>query len=210
MQNLAKKLSNRNRQKKFEYFLDYFRPTAQTSILDIGASEKEYQENGNILEKRYSYPERIIVLGVDEYKEFCERYPKVRVVTYDGQSKFPFQDKEFDICWSNAVLEHVGERAAQIAFLKEVRRVAHRAFITTPNRFFPFDLHTRTFLIHYLPKKYFDKILVKMGKEWAAGSYMYLLSLSRLREILREAGISNYKIKKNRFMGFVVNFVVIF
>lgn len=195
---------------KFECFLDYFRPTAHTSILDIGASENEYQENGNILEKRYPYPEKITVLGVDEYKDFIERYPRVRVVKYTGQGKFPFQDKEFDICWSNAVLEHVGERVAQIAFLKESRRVANRAFITTPNRFFPFELHTRIFLLQYLPKKYFDKILVKMGKKWATGSYMHLLSLSQLREILRDAGISSYKIKKNRFMGFVVDFVVIF
>lgn len=210
MQNLAKKFSNRNRQRKYQRFLNCFRLTAQTPILDIGASEKEYHESGNILEKRYPYPERITVLGVDEYKEFCERYPKVKVVRYDGQSKFPFQDKEFDICWSNAVLEHVGERARQIAFLKEIRRVANRAFITTPNRFFPFELHTRTFLLHYLPKKYFDKFLIRMGKKWATGSYMHLLSLSELREILREAGINNYKIKKNWFMGFVVDFVVIF
>lgn len=210
MQNLAKKFSNWNRQKKFEYFLYCFRPTTETSILDIGASEKEYQENGNILEKRYSYPEKITVLGIDEYKEFIERYPKVKVVRYDGQSKFPFQEKEFDICWSNAVLEHVGERAAQIAFLKEVRRVANRAFITTPNRSFPFELHTRTFLLHYLPKKYCDKILVKLGKKWATGSYMHLLNLSLLRSILSEAGICNYKIKKNSFMGFDVDFVVIF
>ncbi len=210
MQNLAKKLSNYNRQKKFQYFMDYFRPTSKTSILDIGASEKEYQENGNILEKKYPYPEKITVLGVDEYKDFIERYPKVKVVKYDGKEKFPFQNKEFDICWSNAVLEHVGERGAQISFLKEISRVSRRLFITTPNRLFPFEIHTRAFLLHWLPKKYFDRILAKMGKVWATGSYMHLLNLYQLREILKEAGISDYKIKKNYFMGFTVDFIVIF
>lgn len=210
MQNLAKKFSNRNRQKKFEYFLNYFKPTAKTSILDVGASEKEYQKNGNILEKRYPYQEKITVLGVDEYKELIERYPRIKVMQYDGQSEFPFQDKEFDICWSNAVLEHVGGRTAQIAFLKEINRVSNRGFITTPNRFFPLELHTKAFLLHYLPKKYFDNILLIWGKKWATGSYMHLLSLSQLRLILDESGISNYKIKKNSFMGFVVEFIVVF
>jgi SAM-dependent methyltransferase len=206
----GEKFSNHNRKKKLEYFLNYFKPTFKTSILDVGAAENEYQENANILEKNYHYPEKITVLGIDKYKKFIERYPKVRITTYDGKNKFPFHDKEFDICWSNAVLEHVGGRTTQIAFLKEIHRVANQAFITTPNRFFPFELHTKIFLLHWLPKKYFDIILNSIGKKWAAGLYMHLLSLSQLRKILNEAGINNYRIKWNWFMGFVVDFIVIF
>lgn len=206
---IAEKFGNRNRLKKYNFFIDFFKPTGSTKILDIGASEKEYRKNANILEKLYPYQESMTVLGVDEYSEFCKRYPKVKTIIYKG-AVFPFQDKEFDLCWSNAVIEHVGERMAQIAFLKEIHRVAKQSLITTPNRFFLFEPHTRAFFLHWLPKKYFDKILVRMGKKWAAEDYMHLLSLRQLREILHAAGISNYKIKKNRFMGFVIDFVVTF
>ncbi|MFA5119234.1 MAG: class I SAM-dependent methyltransferase [Candidatus Omnitrophota bacterium] len=210
MYSLVKKFSDKNRQKKLDYFLSYFKPTSGDSVLDIGASENEYQENGNILEKRYPYPEQITVLGVEEYVRFLERYPAVKVIKYDGQGEFPFRDKAFDFCWSNAVLEHVGDKAAQVFFLNEIKRVSRCAFITTPNKFFPFELHTKIFLLHYLPKKYFDKILLLFKMEWAAGAYMHLLSLYQLKVILKKAGIHKYKIRKNRFMGFVVDFVIIF
>ncbi len=200
MQNLAKKFSNRNRQKKFEYFLDYFRPTAQTSILDIGASEKEYQENGNILEKKYPHPERITVLGVDEYKDFIERYPRVKVVKYDGQGKFHFQDNEFDISWSNAVIEHVGNREKQEFFLKEIKRVAKKSFIATPNKYFLFEVHTKVFLLHFLPKRVFDSILVFLGKKWATGDYMNLFCYRDLKHLLDQCGIKEYKAIKTGYL----------
>ncbi len=120
---------------------------------------------------------------IDEFEEFSKRYPKVNTVVYKGD-KFPFKDKEFDICWCNAVLEHVGERSRQEKFLKEVRRVAKSSFVTTPNRYFPVELHTRIPLLHYLPKGIFDIILKRVGKKWATENYMYLLSLKDIKKLL--------------------------
>ena len=128
---------------------------------------------------------------------------------YDG-GVFPFKDKEFDVCWSNAVLEHVGGWGEQKLFLKEIKRVSRAAFITTPNRYFPFELHTRIFLLHYLPKRIFDKFLIKVGKKWASGDYLNLLSSTTLDNLLKECGFSGYKIIRNRVLWFTVNFMVIF
>lgn len=80
---------------------------------------------------------------------------------------FPFKDKEFDICWCNAVLEHTGDRSRQKKFLKEVRRVAESSFVTTPNKYFTIEPHTRIPLLHFLPKRIFDAILNKAGMKWA-------------------------------------------
>ncbi len=128
---------------------------------------------------------------------------------YEGDT-FPFKDKEFDICWCNAVLEHVGKRSRQKKFLKEVRRVAKSSFVTTPNKYFPIELHTRIPLLHYLPKGIFDAILNKVGKKWATGNYMHLLGLKDIKKLLGECNIEDYTIKKNRIFGFVVDFVIIF
>lgn len=140
-------------------------------------------------------------------KKYLERYPKIRTVKYDGK-KFPFDHKEFDICWSNAVIEHVGDKDAQIFFLKEMQRVAKRSFITTPNKHFPIEVHTRVPLLHFLPKKVFDKCLLLIGKKWATGNYMNLLSLKELKMILSDAGISNYKIIKNKLFFSTLDFVI--
>jgi SAM-dependent methyltransferase len=206
---IAYGISGSNRRKKWELFLKEMCPDETTLVLDIGFSENEYSSTDNFIEKNYPYPENLTALGVDPPKEFTARYPKVRAVQYDG-SFFPFKDKEFDVCWSNAVIEHVGNRDKQLLFLNEVKRVTKRAFITTPNRFFPIEVHTRTPLLHYLPKEIFDTYLTLVGEEWATGDYMHLLSLKNLTSLLQEAEIKQYKLCKNRLAGFVLDFVVMF
>jgi SAM-dependent methyltransferase len=229
---LAYKVSAWNRQRKWQLFMSEIQPTAQITVLDVGFSEEEYSDTDNFLEKHYPYIEQLTALSIetpdlylharkDSHLEIQEevimskrqsaskRYPQLNVVTYDGKI-FPFADKTFDICWSNAVLEHVGDEEKQIFFLKEIKRVAKKAFITTPNRYFPVEVHTRTPLLHFLPKKIFDLYLHMVGKGWAADEYMYLLSLRDLQKRLKAAGITECKIIKNYWMSFVLDFVVIF
>ena len=205
---IAYKISAVNRRRKWKIFLETIKPTLKLRILDVGFTENEYSETDNFLEKNYPYPQNITALGIDTPKKFRERYPQVKAVKYDG-NKFPFDDRTFDVCWSNAVLEHVGNRDKQTMFLKEIKRVAKVAFITTPNKYFPVEVHTRTPLLHFLSKKLFDKYLSLIGKTWAAGNYMNLLSYKDIRKLLKEAGINNYDIIKNRLL-FTLDFVVIF
>ncbi|MHB1189707.1 MAG: class I SAM-dependent methyltransferase [Armatimonadota bacterium] len=189
-------------------FLLIMHPTEITRILDVGFSDKEYGPSDNFLEKHYPYKENIIALGIDEPREFKARYPQVEAIRYDGKT-FPFEDKSFDICWSNAVIEHVGSTDDQIFFLKEIERTSNTAFITTPNRFFPIEVHTRVLLLHYLPKHIFDAFLKLIGKRWAMGRYMNLLSLRQIHKLMRLAGISNYRIIANKLYGITLDFVII-
>ena len=64
----------------------------------------------------------------------------------------PFADGAFDVVHSNAVIEHVGGRDRQEAFVREALRVGRRVFLTTPNRWFPIEVHTRLPLVHWLPE----------------------------------------------------------
>ncbi|MFA5184668.1 MAG: methyltransferase domain-containing protein [Patescibacteria group bacterium] len=205
---LAYKISAFNRRRKYQRFLEVLKPRADTTILDVGFTEEEYSASDNFLEKNYPWPENITALGLNQPQQFLKRYPRVKAVIYDGK-KFPFPDESFDIVWSNAVLEHVGSRAEQIFFLQEIKRVGRQAFLTTPNRNFPLEIHTRTPLLHFLPKKIFDAYLRLIGKGWATGNYMNLLSLKSLEESLKKAGINNYQIIKNRLGGFILDLVVI-
>jgi SAM-dependent methyltransferase len=206
---IAHKISHFNRERKWKLFNQLLKPTAKTTVLDVGFSDEEYSESDNFLEKHYPYPENLTALGVDVPKKFIERYPKVKAVKYDS-GKFPFKDDSFDVCWSNAVIEHVGDRQKQVDFLKETKRVAKTGFITTPNRHFPMEVHTRTPLLHFLPKRIFDKYLGLINKKWATGEYMNLLSLKDLKGLLWEAGIADYKIFKNKFFFFTLDFVIYF
>lgn len=203
------KISVYNRRRKWKIFLDMIKPSPNITVLDIGYTEDEYSEAENILEKHYPYSNKITALGIEKPKKFLERYPEVRVVRYDGKD-FPFKDEEFDVCWSNAVIEHVGNHERQIMFLKEIKRVSKVAFITTPNKLFPVEVHTRTPLLHLLPKRLFDKYLSLVNKKWATGNYMELLSHKDIRNLLKDADIQNYKIIKNRLLFLTLDFVIIF
>ncbi len=204
---LSMRISGNNRKRKYEQFLRTFHIDASTTILDVGYSSVEYTGSENYLEKNYPYPENITALGVDDPVQFNKLYPKVRTVTYDGKI-FSFADKQFDICWSNAVIEHVGDYDRQLLFLKEVKRTSRFAYLTTPNRYFPIEVHTRLPFLHWLPRKIFNRILLAIGKDYAAGDYMFLLSLGQIKRLLADAGISNYTITKNRLLGFTMDFVI--
>lgn len=205
---IANTLSAWNRRRKWELFLGDIAPKPEHTVLDVGFSNLEYSPTDNYIEKHYSYPERIVALGIEPSNQFELRYPSVRAVQYDGVV-FPFRDKEFDICWSNAVIEHVGGAREQLALLREIKRTAKRMFITTPNRNFPVEVHTRTLLLHLLPKRMFDAHLRAVRKDWAAGTYMHLLRERDLRKLLEQAGISDYHLVKNRLLGFTMDFVIV-
>jgi hypothetical protein len=92
----------------------------------------------------------------------------VRAVRADGRD-LPFADGEFDVAFSNAVLEHVGEREAQRDFVRELCRVSRRVFLTTPNRWFPLEVHTLLPLVHWLPRAPRESLYRALGREEGVG-----------------------------------------
>ena len=82
---------------------------------------------------------------------------------------------------SNAVIEHVGARERQEAFVREALRVGRRVFVTTPNRWFPVEVHTRLPLVHWLPEQLAGPAYDLARKPWAKENH--LLGSSELRSL---------------------------
>ena len=147
---LADAISMRSRRRKLALFLEVMRPDAATTVLDIGVDEVSLGDAGgqggctthNFLEERYPWPERLTALGLHDGARFRERYPRIHYVRGDACA-LPFPDASFDVVHSNAVIEHVGGRDRQEAFVREALRVGRRVFVTTPNRWFPIEVHTQ-------------------------------------------------------------------
>jgi SAM-dependent methyltransferase len=175
---LADSISLRSRERKLQLFLDELRPTAETTVLDIGADELGFGDGDgcgtlNFFEERYPWPERITALGLHDGSGFRARYPQIPYVQGDA-CDLPFADGSFDIVFSNAVIEHVGGRERQRRFVSEALRVGRRAFITTPNRLFPIEVHTRLPLVHWLPDALSHRLYRATGRE--IGAEVELLS----------------------------------
>ena len=176
---LTDAISIRSRRRKLALFLGEMRPDGTTTILDVGADEVSLGETGgqsgctthNFLEERYPWPERLTALGLHDGARFRERYPWIAYVQGDACA-LPFPDASFDVVHSNAVIEHVGSRELQAAFVDEALRVGRRVFLTTPNRWFPVEVHTRLPLVHWLPESLAGRAYDVVGKSWARDNHL--------------------------------------
>ena len=176
---LADAISLRSRRRKLALFLELMHPDSTTTVLDVGVDEVSLGEQGgesgctthNFLEERYPWPERITALGLHDGVRFRERYPQIAYVQGDACA-LPFPDETFDVVHSNAVIEHVGGRDRQQAFVREALRVGRRVFLTTPNRWFPIEVHTRLPLVHWLPERGAAKAYDLARMPWAKENHL--------------------------------------
>jgi SAM-dependent methyltransferase len=167
-----------------ELFMTLFRPGPETTVLDVGVDDVGHGDEGwataNFLEEQYPWRDRITAVADHPGTGFRARYPEVAFVQADG-CDLPFSDREFDVYFSNAVIEHVGGRARQRRFVAEALRVAENVFITTPNRRFPIEVHTRLPFVHWLPRQQAARLYGWVGKPWA--SELSLLGPGDLRSL---------------------------
>jgi SAM-dependent methyltransferase len=205
---LASRVSLHVRQKMFRLFLESFKPGPATSILDVGVTSDTSFQESNYFELMYPYPNRIVCVGTEDGSHLPKMRPGLVYKAVEPGQPLPFADMTFDIAFSNAVIEHVGSRAQQVAFVREICRVARAFFITTPNRWFPFEHHTGLPLLHYLPAGMFRRILRKTPfVYWADENHLNILTAGTFIELFPE----NYhvEIRRIRIGGVVSNLVAV-
>lgn len=202
----VERVSTKNRTKKMNIALEYLKDK-NTSILDLGV-DPTVNGNTNYFEKWFKGENKVTCMGrFGNFTEFKKMFPKYEVIEFDGFNFPPFKEK-FDFVFCNAVIEHVGDRNTQIEWLKNVGNISKILFITTPNRNIPFEVHTRTFFIHWMPenlRRFFYKILKKTNES----KDLWLLSKKDFKEILDKAGFKILRIVKNKFLFFTIDYAII-
>jgi methyltransferase family protein len=183
---LAARASLWNRRRKLALFMETVRPGPETRVVDVGVGDTPFgTEPGvaathNFFEALYPWPDRITAVSDVPLPNFAQAFPAIRTVVADGQA-LPFADDEFDVAFSNAVVEHVGGRDEQRRFVAELCRVAPRVFVSTPNRWFPVETHTLVPFVHWLPAAQADRAMHALRREnW---DQVELLSKQELLEL---------------------------
>jgi len=165
---LPVRIAAHQRRKMFGRFMRDTAVAATDRVLDVGVTSDRSYEASNYLEAWYPHKHMVTAVGIDDASFLSGQYPGMSFVMADGL-RLPFRDQAFDVVHSSAVIEHVGSRGRQCAFVAECCRVARRAvFITTPNRWFPVEFHTVLPLVHWLPKEAFRALMRHTGRGFFA------------------------------------------
>ena len=183
------------RRKMYRRFVEICRPRPPDRVLDLGVTPDERLADSNLFEKLYPWKGQITAASVEDCSNIARRYGLNRFVCTRAGEPLPFGDREFDILYCSAVLEHVGTREEQKAFLAECLRVADRVFLTTPNRAFPVEMHTFLPFVHWLPWPWFQKIAAPIHNGfWSDIHNLNILSRRDLRAMSDEIEIGAVRI----------------
>jgi len=179
------------------------------SVVDVGVTADNKKDSSNFFEKMFPHPGRITALSDQDASWMENEWEGLKFVQGDARD-MPFGDGAFDLAFSSAVIEHVGSRKNQVAFIRECVRVSKKyVFITTPNRFYPIELHTVLPIIHWLPPGVYRGILKRIGKSFfASEDNLNLLSKRGLESMMEEIDGVSYSIDFIRFLGFKSNILL--
>jgi len=180
------------------------------SIIDVGVTTDKTQISSNFFENLYPYSERITAFSNQDASWMENEYKGLKF-KQGTALEMPFEDNSFEMVFSSAVIEHVGSYENQSKFIGECHRISKKyIFITTPNRYYPIELHTAIPFIHWLPKNIHRKILKILGKEFfALEENLNLLTVGELKKICQENGIKNIRILTAKFLGLSSNLLLI-
>jgi hypothetical protein len=183
---LASRLSAHVRKKMFDIFFRWYRPGPHTRVLDVGVTSDSSFQESNFFEFLYPWPGQITCVGTEDASYLARKFPGLSFQMVKPGERLPFADWQFDLVFSNAVLEHTGSRVAQRSFVAELCRVGRAFFITTPNRWFPVEHHTGLPLLHYLPTPLHRALLRRTRyRYWAKEENLNILTAGSFRGFFR-------------------------
>lgn len=205
--------TNRFRRGRFATFLTMIKPLSDTgrpvSILDVGGT-KAYWLGLRDMWQHVPLEITIVNLGVEDGDEDIFHYRGGNACSLDE-----FSDNSFDIVHSNSVIEHVGKWAEMKLMAKEVRRLAPRYYLQTPNFWFPMEPHYRTLFFQMVPEEARARMLMKKRRGFR-GPYkdldaamldvqsVNLLTAGQLSELFPDA-----RIVKEKFLGLTKSLIAL-
>jgi hypothetical protein len=157
------------RRRIFSLFMRECAPGPHDRVADFGATGHGDHPVHMFFETMYPYRKNVTVIAreAEGARWFPSRFPGVTFLEADLCS-IPLPDGYFQAGLCNAVLEHAGTREQQAALVREVCRVCCCAMFTTPNRWFPVELHTLLPFLHWLPDARYRAVLRCLGQSYFA------------------------------------------
>ncbi|MDQ3020004.1 MAG: class I SAM-dependent methyltransferase [Bacteroidota bacterium] len=160
-QNNEDSISNKLRKKRLEFFLKFCDHLKKpVTILDLGGSDYHWR-NSNFRNNK-DYHIMIVNNEVPDIKNFRN----ICFIKKDVRDLEFFDDKEYDLVYSNSLLEHLNKFEEQKNLAEEIKRIGKHHFIQTPNYYFPLEPHFLFPFFQFLSDKAKTNLLLKYNLGW--------------------------------------------
>ncbi len=163
-------------------------------ILDIGGRVSFWESTGFLNKENKNI--EITILNISA-AEIGSTHPKIKQIIGDARNLAQFAVNEFDVVFSNSVIEHVGNYGEQSCMANELMRVGKRYFIQTPNRYFLVEPHFVFPLFQFLPIWLRAWLLTHFSLGW----YNKTSDYQKARELVTEIRLLNHREFINLFPG---------
>ena len=177
-------------------------------ILDIGGTP-QFWETSRLLDRDPGLEITVVNIVPQE-----TQHPQIRCLQADARALHSIQDQQFQIVFSNSVIEHLGELMDMGRMADEIRRVGRRYFVQTPNRHFLIEPHFHFPCFQLLPVRMRVWLVRRFSLGWFSRAQnsaeaeaivrsIRLLSRRELQKLFPDA-----RLVREKFLGFTKSFIV--
>jgi SAM-dependent methyltransferase len=202
-------VADRFRQRRFLEFRELVDALpGRVRILDVGGTTSFWERVG------YAGNDRVEIVLVNLV---AQDPPHVNITAEVGDatdlSRFP--DDAFEVAVSNSVIEHLPTLELQARMAAEMRRVGRRAYLQTPNRYFPVEPHYLFPFFGILPLRVRAFLLRRMNLGWHQRQRDPAAALADVRSIRLLTGselralFPTARIVRERLLGLTKSYIVL-
>ena len=166
------------------------------SFLDIGTTEEKKLKSSNFFVKKFDHIQ--IKKSITDQNIIKNSFSNTLKKSITSNFSINEIDEfKSDLVISSATIEHVGNYQSQLKMINNIIALSNKFFfITTPNRNFPIDFHTKLPFIHMLPKNLHRKILNILSlKEYAKEENLNLLGINDINKMFEHIDFKGFDIE---------------
>ncbi len=205
---LFKKYSLYSRKKRAKIFHSHFNIGPDTTILDLGGG------TGNLIDSMIEHKHNVYIADFDKHDLALAKKKGFNIIELDESGRIPIEKNQFDIIFSNSVLEHVtvdkkdvytitdnkefysAAIQRQKLFADEIRAKSDKYYVQTPYKFFILESHSwLPGLIVLLPRKLQIGLINFTNKFWVKQTIpdFNLLTYKEMQALFPDAKIIKEK-----------------
>ena len=140
-----KSFSDRARKKRMALFVKIMKPTSEMKILDLGGQPEIWDS--------VMPPLNITCLNLpDIAKTDHSSNHHINYLVGNACNMPEFKPGDFDLIFSNSVIEHVGDYKKRLQFANEILRLSSKYWVQTPSKYYPIEAHCGMIFWWFYPK----------------------------------------------------------